>query len=212
MSEPTDGGRQPDPDRDYPDQRTSEGQQDQTSEPMFSDPTAPVWIDPTTAVPAPPPLPAQPTPPTPPGAAQPQGNPPPEPPMSNPYAQQPPAQPYSQPAQPYDQQQPGQPYPAYGQSPYVTGPQTEANTSAIVLTILSGLSLFVCNFLAIGSLAFGIGALSKQAKDMEGSRRLSKVGWIIFAGSWVIGLLVVVVGIAFLIADSSSGPSSDLNF
>ncbi|HYO18809.1 MAG TPA: DUF4190 domain-containing protein [Dermatophilaceae bacterium] len=218
MSEPTSGGRQQ-PDQDP--ERDQEEVQDQVSEPVFNDPTAPVWADPTAPIP---------TPPTPPGAARPEGDqpaaapasPPPNPPVSNPYAQQPPAQPYGQqagqygqqPAQPYGQQagqygqQPGQPYQAYGQQPYATGPTTEANGSAIALTILSGVSLLFCNVLSIGSLVLGIIALTKNAADPEGSRRLAKIGWIVFAVVWVVAVGAVIAWIVLFAASWGTSSST----
>ena len=220
MSEPTDGGNQ------------NPGQ-DQDTGSTFSDPTAPFWADATAPISTPPadeapPAPVQDTPPAPPtppmrpappGAAYPygqqpaaQGPSPAAPTSSNPYAQRPPVQPYGQqpsygqqpPVQPYGQQPPGgygQQYPGYGQQPYTTG----ANGSAIVLTILSVLSLFVCNPLALGSLIVGIVALTKNATDPQGSRRLTKTGWIVFAVIWtltIVGLVLFVI---------TRGLSDDLN-
>jgi len=139
--------------------------------------------------------------------------------MSNPYAQQPPAAPWmpSQP-DPYGQPQPGQygqpagqhgqQYPAYGQSPYASGAPATTNTSAIILTILSVLSL--CNVLAIGSLVLGIMALTKTSTDPEGSRRLAKIGWIVFAVGWAV-VIVGFVGLAAL-GFATGGDPSTYNF
>jgi hypothetical protein len=136
--------------------------------------------------------------------------------VSNPYAQQPPPPAYAQQqpppppygqAQPYGQTQSGQQYPAYGQQPYATGQPAEANGSAIVLTILSGVSLFFGNVLAIASLVLGIVALTKNTADHEGSRHLTKIGWIVFAVSWVIGVLAVIAFIIFFVAAVNSGDS-----
>ena len=202
MSEPTNSGRQqPDPD---PETGQEEDEvQDQIPESVFNDPTAPVWADPTAPIPAPP---------VPPGAALPRSDepatepavsPPAPPPMSNPYAQQPPVQPYGQP-------QPDQQYPAYGQQPYPTGPHTEPNASAIVLTILSGLSLVFCNILAVASLVVGIIALGKNSTDPARSRRLTKIGWIVFAGAWALAILGLVA--FFALALSNGWSTSDTSF
>ena|SRR5665647_2168894 len=206
MSEPTaDGKQQPDPEQ-QPEAAPGDTQ-DETSGSVFNDPTAPVWVDPTSPIPAPPaaevpsawvqdnpevPL----VPPAPPGASSPYGQQPPAPqatpPASNPYAQQPPAPPY------------GQQYPTYGQPYYATGaPSAPSNTSAIVLTIVSVLSL--CNVLAIGSLVFGIIALTKTSTDPEGSRRSAKIGWIVFAAGWVIAIVGFVGLIALGIATGDNG-------
>ena len=156
---------------------------DDDKKPEFNDPTAPVWADPTA-----PQVPALPAPP-----------------MSNPYAQQPPAEPPAQPspwspqpADPYGQSQPGQPYPAYGQSPYQSGAPAASNTSAIILTILSALSL--CNILAVGPLVLGIIALTKNSTDPAQSRRLTKIGWIVFAAIWAVGILGIIAYIVFFVA------------
>ena len=215
MSEPTgDGKQQPDPAEDQV--------QDQVSGSDFGDPTAPVWVDPT--VPVPPPL-------APPGAASPYGqqpaatpqavpqstppvnNPyaqqpyPQQPPVNNPYAQQPPVN------NPYAKQPPAPPYgeqpPAYGQQYYATGASTvPSNTSAIILTIVSGVSLFVCNVLAIASLVLGIVALTRNATDPVGSRRLSKIGWIVFACVWALGVLILIAYIGFFVAGVSNSGST----
>ena len=228
MSEPTNGGRQqPDPDPKKNRDKVQDEASDQTPEPVFSDPTAPVWADPTAPMPAPP---------TPPGAAGPQNDEPPAgpfapqpptppvaPPLSNPYAQQPPVQPYGQPpaqpyglppygqppAQPYGQAQSAQQYPVYSQQPYAVAPHTEANGSAIVLTILSGVSLVFCNLLAIASLIFGILALTKNSTDHGGSRRYTKIGWIVFAVCWAIAVLGLIAYIIFIATSVSNGSISN---
>jgi hypothetical protein len=83
-----------------------------------------------------------------------------------------------------------QPDPDQGRQPRATGAPTEANVSAIVLTILSALSL--CNLLTLGSLALGIIALTKSSTDPEGSRRLTRIGWIVFAVVWALVILSIV--------------------
>jgi F0F1-type ATP synthase membrane subunit c/vacuolar-type H+-ATPase subunit K len=139
--------------------------------------------------------------------------------VSNPYAQQPPAQPYAQqpPAQPYAQQPPADPYgqqqppqySPYGQQPYATAAKAPTNTSGIVLTILSGVSVLSCNLLAIGSLVLGIMSLNKNATDPEASHRLSRIGWIVFASVWALGIIAFIIGIAALV---SNGNNFDSDF
>lgn len=213
MSEPTNGGRQqPDPDPDTnpegdPDEVQDQVQdQDQSADSVSHDPTVPLWADPTAPIFAPPtpPGPADPHSDRP--AASPQVSPPP---LSNPYAQQPPVQPYAAqpPVQPYGQQQAGPPYPAYGQQAYGTG-QPEANGSAIVLTVLSGVSLLFCNILAIASLVLGIVALTRNTTDHEGSRRLTKVGWIVFAAVWAVAILGIIAYVVFVATVMRNGSSS----
>lgn len=223
MSEPTSGGTQkPEPDPDKSPGQDEGEIQDAPPDTVFSDPTAPVWADPTAPIP---------TRPTPPSASRPQdeqpaaGQPttqPVAPPLSNPYAQQPPQPPqphgeqpppppYGQqpPSQPYSQQ-PGAQYPAYGQQTYPTGPQTETNGSAIVLTILSGVfMLSTCFIVGIPSLVFGIMALTSNSTDPAGSRKKARTGWIIFGVNFGIVVLLAIVGFGLLIATGNN--MSDTN-
>jgi len=228
MSEPTSGGSEKP--GSEPEKDAEQGQdeiQDRPSESVFNDPTAPVWSDPTA------PMPSEQAPPTPPGrATRPESDepatPPVAPPLSNPYAQQPPPPqgqqpppaPYGQQQQPGPQypaygqqpspygQQPGPQYPAYGQQTYSTGKQTETNGSAIVLTILSGVSIFFLNILALISLIMGIIALTKSSTDPESSRTLTKIGWIVFAVTWAVAVLAFVGFIIFFAAAISNSGSS----
>ena len=236
MSEPTSGGNQkPDPDQQPEPEQAPGDNQDQIAGSVFSDPTAPVWADPTAPIPASPAPevpsrsaqdapPTPPVPPAPPGSdyppygeqpsAAPQPPPPPAPPVSNPYAQQPPTDPYGQPAGQYGQPQPGQQYPPYGQSPYATGASAPSNTSAIVLTIVSGVSMLgTAFFVGIPSLVFGIMALTSNNTDPVGSRKKSKVGWIIYAINAAVVVLVVVFGVVALVVFSRDGTfNSDTGF
>ena len=227
MSEPTgDGKQQPDPEQ-QPEAAPGDAR-DETSGSDFNDPTAPVWADPTAPIPATPaaevpsarvqdtpeaPL----VPPAPPGVTSPYGQQPPAPqtipPVSNPYAQQPPAPPYAQPvSDPYGQQYPA---PPYGQQYYATGaPTAPSNTSAIILTIVSGVSMLgTLFFVGIPSLIFGIMALSSNSADPIGSRKKARTGWIIFAINAGVALLVLIIGVIALIAISPSGTfNSDNGF
>lgn len=212
MSEPTNGGKQhpgPDPEREQ-----DQVQDDQTPDSTFADPTAPIWAEPTAPIaPAPAPRSAA-DPHADVSSAHPAATPPPGPPPSNPYAQgpppasfgqQPPPAPYAQ--APYGQAQPGQ-LPAYAQA-YSSGQHTEANTSAIVLTVLSGVSLIFCNVLAVASLVLGIVALTRNTSDQLGSRRLTKIGWIVFASVWAVAILVLV-GLIILGATSSDNSTTHM--
>jgi hypothetical protein len=156
----------------------------------------------------------------------PQGSPPAAPPMSNPYAQQPPvqrppaqqygqqapaygqqppAQQYGQPAPAYGQPAPayGQPAPAYGQQAYGTGAPAETNVSAVILTIVSGVSmLLTCFSIGIPSLIFGIMALTANKTDPADSGKKAKTGWIVFAVNVVVVVVVVVIGFILLALNS----------
>jgi hypothetical protein len=191
------------------------------------DPTAPVWAEPTAPIPSPPAPPGE-APPHVQQPADPQDVPAP-PPMINPYAQQPgvqssgqPTYQYGQPASQYGQQyppygqaapsqryppygQPSQQYPPYGQQPYPTGPPVEANTSGIVLTVVSGIiMLSTCFLIGIPSLVFGIMALTSNTTDPLGSRKHAKTGWIIFAVNLGVVVLLAIAAIALLVVNSTS--------
>ena len=137
----------------------------------------------------------------------------------NPYAQQPPAQPYGQPTSQYGQptsqygqpQSPeyGQQYPAYDQQTYATGPPTAANGSAIVLTILSGVTMLsTCFIIGIPSLVFGIMALTSNSTDPAGSRKKAKTGWILFAVNVGIAVAIGVIAAIALFAFSNNGSAN----
>jgi len=226
MSEPTgDGKQQPDPEQ-QPEAAPADAR-DETSGSVFNDPTAPVWADPTAPIPATPaaevpsawvqdtpeaPL----VPPAPPGVSSPYGQQPPTPqavpPVSNPYAQQPPAAPYAQPvSDPYGQQFPA---PPYGQQYYAPGaPAAPSNTSAIVLTIVSGVSMLgTAFFVGIPSLIFGIMALNSNTTDPVGSRKKSRIGWIIFAVNVGILILLIVGAIALFVVSGTSSTTFDSGY
>ena len=128
--------------------------------------------------------------------------------MSNPYAQQPPAEQYGQPAGQYGQPQPAQPYPPYGQQApaqqygqphpgyaqqhYATG-ATESNVSAIVLTIVSVLTLLgTWCVIGIPSLIIAIMALTANSTDPTGSRKKAKTGWIVFGVNVAVAALIIL--------------------
>ena len=118
--------------------------------------------------------------------------------MNNPYAQQPPAPPY------------GQQPPAYSQQYYATGaPAVPSNTSAIVLTIMSGLATMTTCVIGIPSLIFGIMALTSNSTDPVGSRKKSRTGWIILAINAGVVVLAAAGLIALLVITGSS--SADFN-
>ena len=235
MSEPTgDGKQQPDPEQ-RPEAAPGDAQ-NETSGSVFNDPTAPVWADPTAPIPAMPAgevpsawvqdTPGVPmVPPAPPGVSSPYGQQPAAPratpPASNPYAQQPPAPPYAQPvSDPYGQQYPAPPYgqqypaPPYGQQYYAAGaPAVPSNTSAIILTIVSGVSMLsTVFFVGIPSLIFGIMALTSNTADPVGSRKKAKTGWIIFAVNVGVLILLIVGAIALFVVSGTSSTTFDSGY
>lgn len=175
-----------------PEQPTYSAPEPPAYTPQPSSAQSPPYVTP--GAPAPTPYPAQP-------AAYPQ-----------PAAYQP--NPYAQPA-PYQPNPTGQPpvYGGYAAPPSAYAAPREQNTSAIVLTIVSGLLAFSCYFSLAGipSLILGIIALTKQGTDIEGSRRMSKIGWIVLA---VVGALCVLTIIGFIVfaAVSTKSYSSSYNY
>jgi len=118
---------------------------------------------------------------------------------SNPYGQPTsPQQPYWSP--PYGQA-------PYGQSPYPPapapyGPPPPKNTSAVVLTVVSGIATLTCCLLGLPSLIVGIVALTRQPTDPRSAARLARAGWITFGvllGLGVVG--VVALGVLGSIGD-----------
>jgi len=238
-----DGKQQPEPEQqpepassDTRDETSGSVFNDPTA-PVWADPTAPIPATPAAEVPSAwvqdtpePPL----VPPAPPGVSSPYGQQPPAPqtipPVSNPYAQQPPAPPYAQPvsdpygqqppAPPYGQQFPAPPYgqqypaPPYGQQYYATGaPAVPSNTSAIVLTIVSGVSMLgTAFFVGIPSLIFGIMALTSNTTDPVGSRKKSRTGWIIFAVNVGILILLIAGAIALFVVSGTSSTTFDSGY
>lgn len=145
--------------------------------------------DPTTPYPVQPPLQAQPQQPYPQ-----QGSP-------QPYPQQP----YAQPPSPYT------PYPQgpYGQPPFAPGyyrPPTPPNTSAIVLTVISGLLVMTVYCCPIGAipLVLGVVGLAQQASDPENARRVTTIGWIVLVGLTILALAVVIGIVAFAATTEST--------
>ncbi|GAA3608709.1 hypothetical protein GCM10022199_10550 [Marihabitans asiaticum] len=108
-------------------------------------------------------------------------------------------------------QQPGGQYPAtnpYAQ-PRPAG-SSDANVSAIILTVLSGLATVscYCTLIGIAPLIFGILGIVKQGTDPAGAAKMTKIGWIVFA---VLTVLAIIAAIVFFIwvGQQESGSSYD---
>ena len=129
----------------------------------------------------------------------------PMPPPQQPYGSQP-QQPYgSQPQQPYGSQPQPNPYAAPAAYGYQVPPAAPANTSAIVLTIVSGLSILLCAcFFAIVPLIFGILGITHNATDPAKSAQMTRYGWISFGVCVLIVAVIAALGIAFFM----TGPPS----
>ena len=204
----------------------------------FDDPTAPAWTSPEPAPPTQPiPTDSPVAPPSPYDAPQPAPTPDPYAPAphgQNPYGQGQFGQnPYDRDQSGQDQsgqgQYPQQPYdPAYGQTPYQQpygstaygqppyalppapyGAPPAKNTSAIVLTVVSGLALVACcNLLAIPSLILGIVGISKGPDDPQGAARVTRAGWITFGVTTALVVIGWVIFFALLAAGTFDGSAS----
>jgi hypothetical protein len=208
--------------------RTGDGFDDPTApawtSPEPAPPTQPIPADTSVAPPIPADTPV--APPSPYTAPQPAPTPDryaPAPYGQNPYGQgQPQHQPYAPTAygqnpygqQPYDPTAYGQtPYTqpygstAYGQPPYSLSPAPYGapparNTSAIVLTVVSGLALIACcNVFAIPALVLGILGITKGTDDPHGAARMTRAGWITFG----VTTALVVTGWVVFFALAASG-------
>lgn len=102
----------------------------------------------------------------------------------------------------------GQPYGGYG-TPYRSTPPT--NTSAIVLTVLSALSLLSCaNIFIIPALVLGILGLTRNNTQPQDARSKTKLGWILFAVAWAIIIIgAIIVGIIAAAGGFDGGASYD---
>ncbi len=178
----------------------------------YGDPTAPSWTEPVSPPPPPAyPYDAQPEAPTPYGApaSAPDygaGYPPaPQYPSQDQYQQQ-----YQQGQSGYGQAPAGYGYPPPTVSPYG---QPQNNTSALVLLIVSLISIVFCGgLLVIPAAIMGGISLSRQSTDPESSRNLSKWGWIAYAIGIVVSIIVAVVFIAFVISSADNGSSFDSGY
>ena len=120
---------------------------------------------------------------------------------------------YGQPA--YGQPTYGQAPPGYGYPPIAGTPygQSQSNTSALVLLIISILSIVFCGgLLVIPAAVFGGVALSRQSSDPESSRKLSRWGWIAYAIGIVASIIGVIIFFAFVINTGSSYSSYDTGY
>ena len=133
-----------------------------------------------------------------------------------PYGQSPTygqAAPYGQ-SPTYGQAPPYGQTPGYGQAPPPGGPAgygappyaapQRTNTSALVLTIVSGVSILFCGgLLAIPAVVLGILGLVRQNSDPESSAKVTRWGWWAFAIGIVLSIVVAVALFGFLIAGST---------
>jgi hypothetical protein len=93
--------------------------------------------------------------------------------------------------------------PGYAPSPYARPQQT--NTSAIALTVVSGLSTLVGCFFAIPALVLGIMALVKQGESPADSAKFARWGWIAYAIAVAFVVIGGIIAIAVVASTSSTG-------
>jgi hypothetical protein len=102
-----------------------------------------------------------------------------------------PPAPYGSPPGPY-----GSPPGPYGSPPVPHAPYgapPTQNSSAVVLTVVSGIATALCCLLGLPSLVMGIVALNRRATDPPGSARMTRYGWITFGVLVAVGVVAVVV-------------------
>ena len=87
-------------------------------------------------------------------------------------------------------------------------PSTQPNTSAIVLTVISGVATLTvyCACIGLPSLIFGILGITKQSTDPEGAARMTKIGWIVFGVMTLLTVLAIAGFIAVAVMSESSSP------
>ncbi len=89
--------------------------------------------------------------------------------------------------------------------PYAYLQPSPPNTSAIVLTVISGMTVMTgyCCVIGIAPLILGILGITKNTSDPEGAAQLTKVGWIVYAALVALFLLIAAIIIVAVIASES---------
>lgn len=111
----------------------------------------------------------------------------------------------------YPTSQGGPALPSGAPNPFGPPPATtQPNTSAIVLTVLSGMATLsvYCACIGLPPLIFGILGITKQSTDPEGAARMTKIGWIVFVVMSALTALAAIGLFAWYLADTSSSPST----
>lgn len=95
-------------------------------------------------------------------------------------------------------------YPAYGYYGYPASPApgggqppgvavAPSSTSAVVLLVVSGAAIVASGIIGIPSAVLAILALRSGSRDPAASRRTTRIGWIVFAVSAAIGLVLIAL-------------------
>ena len=84
-------------------------------------------------------------------------------------------------------------------------PAQQPNSSAIVLTVISGVATLtgLCCYLSIVPLVFGILGIVQQDSDPDRAAQMTKYGWISFAVIAVLAVIGLAAFIALIIASES---------
>ncbi|HEY6795395.1 MAG TPA: hypothetical protein VI248_12025 [Kineosporiaceae bacterium] len=101
---------------------------------------------------------------------------------------------------------PGYAYPPVGPyAPYVAQPTAPVSASTVVLTIIAGLLTVSCYFSLAGipALVLAIIALTRNATDPTGARRLTRIGWIVLGSVFALIVIAIVVFIAAAVHSAS---------
>jgi hypothetical protein len=123
---------------------------------------------------------------------------------------------YGQPyGQGYGYTQPGHGQPGYGQPGYGYGPpgvpyQAASNGSTIAALVCNAVAILLCcNIVAIPGVITAAIALGRTQTDPPSARRLTIWSWSLFAASVLIGIVILIIYIAFGVMSEPDYSSSD---
>ncbi|WP_338750099.1 hypothetical protein [Janibacter alittae] len=88
------------------------------------------------------------------------------------------------------------------------GNPTPANTSAVVLSVISGVLTLsgICCLVGLIPLIFGILGITQNASDPEHAKKMTRIGWIVLVLLSLLVVLAIIVAIVFV---TVGGPSVD---
>ncbi|MEU8121995.1 hypothetical protein AB0C21_25095 [Spirillospora sp. NPDC049024] len=108
-------------------------------------------------------------------------------------------------------QQYGYTQPGYGYGPPGVSPhQSTGNGSTIAALVCNAVAVTLCcNIVALPGLITAAIALGRAHSDPESTRRLTIWSWSLFAASVLVGIILVVIWIAFGVMSDPEYSSSD---
>ncbi|NYF97847.1 hypothetical protein [Janibacter cremeus] len=103
---------------------------------------------------------------------------------------------------------PGSMPPGQMPGPGQYGNPTPTNTSAVVLSVISGVLTLsgICCLVGLIPLIFGILGLTQNASDPEHAKKMTRIGWITLV---LLSLVVLVAIIGVVLFATMGGPSTD---